>query len=141
MTRHAVVLDTNVLGSSLRPRRTELWESALVLAADATLLASFMSVAELQFGASLARWGASRQRMLDRLIFEMGIIWPGPTLLAVYADLRAWATRSGHGLAGRAHEADRWIATTAVHLGVPLLTSDRIFTGVPGLDVHVLPSR
>jgi len=32
-------------------------------------------------------------------------------------------------------EADRWIAATAMWLGVPLLAHDRIFTDVPRLDL------
>lgn len=70
----------------------------------------------------------------------MGIARPGPSLVAMYVGLRTWATRSGHGLAGRAHEADRWIAATSLHVDVPLVSTDRIFSDVPGLDARILPA-
>jgi predicted nucleic acid-binding protein len=38
-------------------------------------------------------------------------------------------------LAEKDHEADRWIAATAVRLGVPLVTHDRAFVGIDGLAV------
>ena len=31
------------------------------------------------------------------------------------------------------HDADRWIAATALRLGVPLVSNDQIFKNVPGL--------
>jgi hypothetical protein len=34
---------------------------------------------------------------------------------------------SGHGLAQKDHEADRWIAATAIWLKVPLVAHDAIF--------------
>ena len=43
------------------------------------------------------------------------------------------AKRAGHGLGQRDHDADRWIAATALRLGVPLVSNDRIFERVPGL--------
>jgi predicted nucleic acid-binding protein len=39
-------------------------------------------------------------------------------------------------LAQRAHNADRWIAATAVRLGVPLASSDAIFQDVPGIALE-----
>ncbi|MHB8437377.1 MAG: PIN domain-containing protein, partial [Acidimicrobiales bacterium] len=34
------------------------------------------------------------------------------------------------------HEADRWVATTALVLGLELVAGDAIYEGVDGLDVH-----
>jgi predicted nucleic acid-binding protein len=39
----------------------------------------------------------------------------------------------GHALGQREHNADRWIAATALRLRVPLVSNDGIFRGVPGL--------
>ena len=46
------------------------------------------------------------------------------------------AQRAGHALGQREHDADRWIAATAVRLGIPLVSNDRIFEGVPDLSVE-----
>jgi predicted nucleic acid-binding protein len=48
--------------------------------------------------------------------------------------------RIGHALSQRAHDADRWIAATAVRLGIPLVSNDGIFRGVPGLQLEILAS-
>lgn len=48
-------------------------------------------------------------------------------------ELRVACERSGHGLAQGDHDADRWIAATAIHLGLPLVSHDGIFRDTPGL--------
>jgi predicted nucleic acid-binding protein len=49
--------------------------------------------------------------------------------------LRAWCVRAGHGLGQKDHEADRWVAATAIWLGVPLVAHDAIFANVKGLQL------
>lgn len=60
------------------------------------------------------------------------VVWPGPALVEEHAELRSRCVRAGHGLGQKAHEADRWIAATAIWLQVPLVTDDGIFFGVDG---------
>jgi predicted nucleic acid-binding protein len=50
-----------------------------------------------------------------------------------YIDVRTWAVRTGHGLGGKDHEADRWVAAVALAARLPLATEDSIFDGVKGL--------
>ncbi len=33
------------------------------------------------------------------------------------------------------HDGDRWVAATAIRLGVPLVSHDRLFTEAPGLQL------
>jgi predicted nucleic acid-binding protein len=35
---------------------------------------------------------------------------------------------------------DRWIAATAIRLGIPLVFNDNIFRGVPGLELETIKS-
>jgi predicted nucleic acid-binding protein len=63
------------------------------------------------------------------------VVWPDAALSSVYADLRTWCVHNGHGLGQKEHEADRWVAATALHLGVPLIAHDRVFVGVDGLGL------
>jgi predicted nucleic acid-binding protein len=51
------------------------------------------------------------------------------------AALRLACRTIGHPLADRAHANDLWIAATAVHLDVPLLTADRVFESTPRLQL------
>jgi predicted nucleic acid-binding protein len=66
------------------------------------------------------------------------IVHSGPELIAVYAQLRADCEAVGHALGQREHTADRWIAATAIRFGIPLVSNDRIFRGVPCLELESL---
>ena len=94
---------------------------------------SFVTVAELRFGARLAGWGPGRLQRLEHEIERADTVWPGPSLVDTYATLRAWCVKVGHGLGQREHEADRWIAATAIWLGIPLIAHDAIFANVENL--------
>ncbi len=49
--------------------------------------------------------------------------------------------RNGHGLGQKIHEADRWIAATAMLLNVPLVAHDAVFRDVHGLElITTLPA-
>jgi predicted nucleic acid-binding protein len=79
-----------------------------------TTVLSFVTVAELRFGAKLAGWGPSRFQHLEHELGRVDIAWPGEALADVYAELRAWCVKRGHGLGQKDHEADRWVAATAM---------------------------
>jgi predicted nucleic acid-binding protein len=96
---------------------------------------SYVTVAELRFGATLAGWGIRRLQRLDENLARIVTVWPGPNLSNVYVALRAWCVRTGHGLGHKEHEADRRIAATALWLGVPLVSHDGIFSAVDRLDL------
>jgi len=55
-------------------------------------------------------------------------------------QLRADCVDAGHALGQKEHTADRWIAATAIRLGIPLVSNDRIFAGAPGLQLETLAS-
>jgi predicted nucleic acid-binding protein len=75
-------------------------------------------------------------RRLQKLEVELKgaeTIWPGPDLTETYAAQRAWCVKTGHGLCQREHEADRWVAATAIWLRIPLVAHDAIFVNVKDL--------
>jgi tRNA(fMet)-specific endonuclease VapC len=131
--RNAIVVDTGVFGADLLRTQTPLVTSYLPFLAGRPALISFISAAELRYGARRAGWGGPRLRRLDDRIASAEIVWPGPDLAAAYVDLRVACAAQGHALGERIHEADRWIAATAVWLGVPLVTHDGVFRDTPGL--------
>ena len=75
---------------------------------------------------------------LDAKIARAEIVHTGPELVLVYARLRADCEAQGHALGQREHNADRWIAATAIRLGVPLVSNDTIFRNAPGLELETL---
>lgn len=94
-----------------------------------------MSEAELRFGAFKAGWGRARHERLEQLLRTTDVVWPTSALARRYVELRLHCHRKGHALAGRSHEADRWIAATALTMGIPLVTHDKAFLGIDGLQV------
>lgn len=94
---------------------------------------SFMTVAELRFGAEVGGWGAPRRRRLEDHLRSMIVVAPDNDLVNTYVSLRSECQRLAHGLQGKEHEADRWIAATALRYGLQLVSDDKIFDNVPGL--------
>lgn len=134
----SVVVDTGVFGAHLTPPGQKLAFAYRSMLANRSAIVSFMTDAELRFGAALAGWGPRRMRRLDAELGAVETIWPGPNLAAVYVSLRSWCVQTGHGLGQKEHEADRWIAATAVWLDVPLVAHDAIFEHVDRLTLWTM---
>lgn len=130
--RGPVVIDTDVYGADLVPgsRLAAIYEPIIV---GRPAFVSFQTAAELRYGTLRRNWGAARMRKLEARIAEAETVHSGPELILVYARLRADCERIGHALGQRDHDADRWVAATALRLGVPLVSNDQIFKDAPGL--------
>lgn len=101
---------------------------------------SFQTVAEVRYGALLSGWGQARCQRMETEIGRTEIVHSGSDLVRTYAELRVACQRIGHALCQRDHDADRWIAATAVRLGIPLVSNDGIFEDTPGLLLEAAPS-
>lgn len=133
--RGPVVVDTDVYSSRLVPN------SSLARRYEPLLLGriefvSFQTVAEVRYGALLRGWGASRLHRMEAEIVTIEVVHTGPELTRTYAELRVACQRAGHALSQREHDADRWIAATAIRLGLPLVSNDGIFENTPGLRLE-----
>ncbi len=89
----------------------------------------------MRYGAIRAGWGELRTRGLERSLSRVVVVQPDDELIRTCASLRARCERSGHALGQKVHEADRWIAATAIRLGLQLVSDDAVFQGVDGLTV------
>jgi len=137
MTRPpVVVVDTNVFGADLLRRGARLAAVYRPFLEGRTFVVSFQTVAELTFGALRQGWGSQRLRRLEDRIGRAEVVWAGPELLSEYVALRVRCEQAGHPLAQSAHGADRWIAATAIRLGVPLVSHDAVFRDAPGLNLE-----
>ena len=129
-----VLLDTTVV-SLLHPkkRRSEILARYAVHMEKQTLALSFQSVAELWNWAEAREWGDEARNGLDRFIKRFLVI-PYD-----YALAQTWARtmQSSRKEARRLDTGDCWIAATAIHRRIPLLTHDRDFLNlpIPGLQV------
>lgn len=134
-SRGPIVIDTDVFGADL-VRRSALAERYEPIIVGRPAFISFQTAAELRYGALRRGWGAKRMRELEASIGAAETVHTGPDLILTYARLRADCERIGHALAQRDHDADRWVAATALRLGIPLVSNDGIFDNAPGLVIE-----
>lgn len=129
-----VLLDTSIV-SLLHPRRREsdLLEIYAAHMAKQTLTLSFQSVAELWRWAESREWGDEARHGLDIFIKQFLVIPYDYALAQTWARTMHASQREGR----RLETGDCWIAATAVHRNIPLLTHDRDFLSlsIPGLQV------
>jgi predicted nucleic acid-binding protein len=132
----AVVVDTMVISALVgASRRGSAATAYRLLVADRPVVVSFVTVTELRYGALKAGWGELRRRGLERDLARLVVVQPDNALMHLCAQLRAQCEASGHGLGQKIHEADRWIAATALRLDLDLVSDDALFQNVPGLRV------
>ncbi len=96
-------------------------------------IVSFVTVAELRYGAANANWGERRKEQLDERLAAMRVVLPDDDLVNAYVVMRDQCERIGDGLHAKDHEADRWIAATAIRYRLQLVSHDKIFDKAPGL--------
>lgn len=132
----AVVVDTMVVSSLLNASRSPRPAAAYrSLIGGRPIVVSFVTVTELRYGAIKAEWGELRRRSLERDLARLVIVQPDDETMQECADLRVRCERAGQALGQKVHEADRWIAATAIVLGVDLVSQDAVFRDVPRLTV------
>ena len=136
VTTRRLLIDTN---SSGEPNSTQVkirsgidTPEHLVGAAPAI---AAQTVAGLRYGALGAGWGQRRLLQLDSLVHRAVVIPVDDILIWTHARPRVACRVAGHPLHDKAHAGDLWIAASAVAYGLPLVTDDGIFAGVPGLQV------
>ena len=96
------------------------------------LVISFQTQAELLKGVIRAGWGPQRRQHLESRLNKSVVEHSSDALSLRWAEAMDSGRRSGRTIA----PADAWIAATALHLGVPLITHNKKhFIGVDGLTV------
>ena len=129
-----VLLDTTVV-SLLHPKkkghilhaRYEAHMSGKILAL------SFQSVAELWLWSEENGWGDKQKSGMEDFLRKFLVIPYDFELAKIWARVSAQCKKKGR----RLEAGDAWIAATAVHRRIPLLTHDSDFVGlgVDGLNV------
>lgn len=132
-----VVVDTDVFSRVvLLSRPSASYERFVPLLQGVRLVLAAQTVGELLFGARSRGWGPARLQELDESIDRCVVVPVDRPLTEAWADLSVECRESGHGLQDKIHAADRWIAATAVHLGIPLVSNDSIFVDAPLVDLR-----
>lgn len=136
--QRSVLVDTNIVSAEFIPRRNNAVLRARYAAhlAGVEWVVSFVTVAELRFGALVANWGPQRIDAMEARLRQLRVIGVTSDLAWQCAQMRVECRRAGAAIADKHHEADRWIAASALKHGLPLISNDKIFGAVPGLT-HV----
>lgn len=93
--RGPAVIDTGVFGARLTHRTRPLAAAYRPLREGRPAIISFVAVAELRFGATLAGWGPASLQRLEHELGQADTVWPGSNLADTYATLRAWCVKAG----------------------------------------------
>jgi predicted nucleic acid-binding protein len=136
--RAGVVVDTMVMSWLIEPERSPLADPYRELIGGRPTLVVFQTVMELRFGALNARWGELRRRRMERNLSRLTLIEADDQMATVCAQLRHRCVQIGHALGNKVHDGDRWIASAAIRLAIPLVSHDGVFAGTPGLEVLTL---
>lgn len=131
-----VVVDTMVVSALVNERRDPATATEYRKLIDGrAVVISFVTVTEMRYGTLKANWGELRRRELERTLSRLVAVQPDDDLMTKCAELRDRCERDGVALGQKIHEADRWIAATALHLGVDLVSDDSVFENIDGLTV------
>jgi predicted nucleic acid-binding protein len=76
-----------------------------------------------------------RRDRLETAIDATTVVPVSDRYLTTVAQLRAACRRTSHPLADRTRSNDLWIAATAIHIDVRLVTADQVFSDAPGLTL------
>lgn len=132
-----MVVDTMAVSALVNAtRQPEPAAEYSALIAGRPIVISFATVTELRYGASKAGWGQLRKRALERDLERFVVVQPDDQLMSICADLRTYCEAAGHALGQKLHEADRWIAATALRLELELASDDAVFHDVPSLTAE-----
>ncbi len=91
--------------------------------------------AEVLAGLAIKDVGARRRESILSQLASTNQVPVTEDVVVAYADLTADCKRAGHALYAKQHTGDRWVAATAIAIGVPLLAGDGIYAGAPGLEI------
>jgi tRNA(fMet)-specific endonuclease VapC len=127
--RNAVIVDTNVMSYAIR--RAPVARDYERLLIGRTICVSFITVGELHFWAKKYRWGPTRCMQLRQFLSHFPTVPFSNGMEDTYAQVMADRQRSGRTI----DRTDAWIAATALHHDVPLVTHDEDFADTPGLRI------
>jgi predicted nucleic acid-binding protein len=128
-----LLLDTNVV-SYLLKGDTRAADYARLLVGN-RLAISFMTVAELFEWAAVRRWRQPRLQQLEQALASYVVIPADIALCRAWGRLRAQQRFAGATIAPQ----DAWIAATALHHALPLITHNPSdFQHIGGLDVRTI---
>lgn len=128
---NTVLVDTNVISFIFKGDSRAVKYSAFL--EGNRLAISFMTIAELFEWAFTRKWGEARLKRLEESFATFVVIPVDAELCRAFGKLRAELQAKGKTIASQ----DAWIAATAVHHKLPLITHNPTdFENVAGLEIR-----
>lgn len=134
ITPSRIILDTDAF-SFLFSKRPQAANYGTVWSSRVPAL-TFVSVAELRFGAIVSGWGQKRRSDLEAGIRRCVLLPFDDQLSTVWAELRARAPKAGLALGAKTQANDCWIAACGVYYDAPILTGN--IGHFDGLDLKLI---
>ncbi|HKA67323.1 MAG TPA: PIN domain-containing protein, partial [Solirubrobacterales bacterium] len=104
------------------------------------IVLSFATVAELWRGAYTQKYNDANRTKLEADIGLAVVVPPNNQLTHEWARLTAQARAASHPLGQKSQAHDAWVAATAKHFDIPLLTGNQAhFQKIDGLRLIPLP--
>lgn len=129
MTAGGIIADTNVVSYLLKG--TELGHRYKKHLSGKVAGIAFVTVAEMYYGAEKNRWGDARRQELEELLKNFVVLPYSNEIAKVYARVVVERERAGRPISW----PDAWIAAIALWHGIPLVTHDRDFKDIAGLQL------
>lgn len=114
-----LVVDTDV-ASFIFKWHPEFAPRYVSIVRGSDLILSFMTVAEMRYGALNANWGQRRRDLLEEYLGDFSVLHSDSDLCSTWAAIRNESARKGRPIGS----ADAWIAATALALPAPLVTNN-----------------
>jgi predicted nucleic acid-binding protein len=121
-----VILDANALSAFVDGDAG----AGAVLRTEARAAVPVIVLGEFRYGIALSRHRSSYEAWLDSNLIHFDILTVTEETAIAYASLRVALKRSGRPIPAN----DAWIAALALQHGLPILSRDEHFDGVPGLE-------
>lgn len=129
-----IVVDTDVFIWLSRGRKQA--ERFAPIVEGRRVVLSFATVAELWRGANARGYGDDSRRKLQAEVSLAAVVQPTEAITQEWARLTNEARQLGHPLGQAAQTHDAWVAATALHFGLELLTDNtKHFKGLEGLTL------
>lgn len=118
----------------------EVWRRWREALEGKTVVVAVQTRVELAIWPKLYKWGKKKTLELEELLTKTPVVPVDYSVQENFIGLTVWANENGHAIGAKQHNADRWVAATALAHNLQLAAADGIYRNIDGLDL-LLPTK